>query len=137
MYQHMTMPNGSMAARDKKGELLLAQSELSLMKQELVYRAQKAVERNDVIRKDKSDSTKHVVSDHALVRWLERVQGIDVVALKDKILSIAPLPEDLKARGSYVFRGEYVYIYSGTGTLATVVGNNQTISQEELDADVT
>lgn len=39
------------------------------------------------IAKLKSEETEVIVSDHAIVRYLERVEGVDIESIKHKILS--------------------------------------------------
>lgn len=46
--------------------------------------------------------TKVQISDHALVRWLERVEGLDMEAWRAKLAEIAQPYADLKVKHAFV-----------------------------------
>lgn len=46
--------------------------------------------------------TKVQISDHALVRWLERVEGLDMEAHRAKLAEIAQAYADLKVKHAFV-----------------------------------
>lgn len=61
----------------------------------------------------------HIVTDHALVRWLERVNGVDVKALKDSMIT------DEHRR--IIKRGDHVTIVTGGVKLVCNNGNVITV----------
>lgn len=60
-----------------------------------------------------------IVTDHALVRWMERVQGLDADALRDHILS--PELEKALKMGAKKFRAGGIEYVLGDGKIITVV----------------
>lgn len=54
----------------------------------------------------------HIISDHALVRWLERKHGLDMKELKDRMLTDS-LRAALDGPDTYHSDGEMVYVLRG------------------------
>jgi len=50
-----------------------------------------------------------VVSEHALVRYLERIHGIDMIQIKEKILS--PLVRSAMSQGNGQVKGAYTVVF--------------------------
>jgi hypothetical protein len=72
----------------------------------------------------KLDPRHHVrVTDHALVRWLERVHGIDVEALRRKMLDEA-LRSAFAAGAVRVKRGSVRFL-GEQGVIKTVIGGRK------------
>jgi hypothetical protein len=65
---------------------------------------------------------RHNVSDHAVVRYLERVRGVDIARLRAKIGKAAEQALDLGACGA--ISGGFVYKIRD-GVVTTIVAHNQ------------
>jgi hypothetical protein len=63
------------------------------------------------------------VSDHAVLRWLERVHGIDVEFFRDQVREIAGPAAAVGA--SALTRDGFVYVISPTGTVVSVVPDDR------------
>ena len=102
---------------------LLSQSE-SLVAQahnEQVLRVSERKLIKDKLRKLRQDLPELRISDHAIVRYLERVTGMDIDACKSEILS--KLPSDLKRSDDPV-----IVTVNDTDNLSFVIRDNLIIS---------
>ena len=68
-----------------------------------------------------------IVTDHALVRYLERVYGVDVIALKRRITSVTS--EGRLQGASAVNSAGVHYVLSKNGRVTTVYGCNDKVSK--------
>jgi len=76
--------------KDKEKELLKDLNQARLVYEEHA-RKRKSVE--DQIKQMTSNPKKPIVSEHAILRYLERVQGVDINAIGEEILTKAiPIP---------------------------------------------
>lgn len=64
----------------------------------------------------------HPVSDHAVLRYLERVEGIDVEAVRRRIG--ATVQPGIEAGAKHVIHGGYRYVLSDTVVVTVMRQNN-------------
>jgi hypothetical protein len=94
------------------------QSELSIVKTKI-----KALQRE--IEGSSSARDAHQVSDHALVRYLERVHGVDVNRLKDLIFE-KHCRKQIKNGERFIASAGHVFVVSPDNVIVTVISQNET-----------
>jgi hypothetical protein len=76
----------------------------------------------------------HEVSDHAVVRYLERVRGVDVDAIRDEISSACESAERIV--GDYLrARDGVIYCVNSESNVTTVLPLDAVIEEAERNAD--
>jgi hypothetical protein len=96
----------------------------------------------ELARRERMDSQQPTVSDHALLRYMERVYGLDIEACKAAILT-ENVVSAIKAGATAVKLPEYVLVIRGF-TIATVIApetsgkpkKTRIYANDELDDEV-
>lgn len=84
--------------------------------------------------------TGHIISDHALLRYMERVQGLDIKALKDNLLKRNPGIEAAVNSGATSITIEGATFVIKGKTVTSVIdgsssGSRSSHLQKEIDAN--
>lgn len=73
---------------------------------------------------------KHIVTDHAVIRYLERVYGVDVLGLKNRMAKVTQEARDMGANAANCDGVQYVL--SKSGRIVTVRGTQSLLAKRAL-----
>jgi hypothetical protein len=107
-----------------EGEIQVVKTQIKVKKDELQAKIKTAKSLQERIRQYCGEGEEPVVSEHALLRWVERVKGINLEEIKQEMLNPFVLNQINTLGGNGTVVGENFSLKMRNNTITTVTVNS-------------